>query len=67
MDRIKAVYRELGENDNYECGRVGCGVKAVALVTDINKDGTRGLQCAYCDIHFGEYANNGLLDLSVDK
>ena len=67
MNRMKAVYRVLGENDNYKCGRVGCGVKAVALVTDIHQDGTKGVQCAYCAIHFGEYANNGILDLSEDK
>ena len=67
MDRIKAVWRELGENDYYKCGRVGCDVKAVALVMDIDGDGIRGLQCAYCAVHFGEYANNGLLDLSMNK
>ena len=67
MDLIKAVYRPLAENESHKCGRDDCHENAVVLVTDINKDGTRGLQCAFCDIHFGAFANNGLLDLSRER
>ena len=63
----KATVTVLPEDTLHSCGRVSCRIKATFLVRELASDGGNGTEFAYCDLHWGEYANNGALEiLSVE-
>jgi hypothetical protein len=65
MYRAKVLV--LSEHTSHFCGRLACKEKATFFISEVGSDGKDGPTLAYCDIHYSDYANNGMLEIiSVD-
>jgi hypothetical protein len=61
----KAKVLVLPEDTVHRCGRLRCREAATFFVTEL-REGQSPINFAYCELHYNEYANNGLLEVSID-